>query len=572
MRMNTIFGDMTLRGLMLLICMFSINELSIGQNYIPNSGFESLDNPPGTNANLPESYAGYYLTDGTIFSPIGMDLRDWYARYDIGIYQGAVGGIQYIVDEDSDDFVCGDNPGMSDGNYVVLQDCIDEGLNLFGVGILQAPIDDDLQLSEGEKFVISYNFRLTRNATEYIGQSNSPGASHDVFIAEDPDPSYVNDVYRYEISDPWERLDEIYENYGNSWYREHVAFERHSDIDPEFLTLAAVTGATAFDNVRLRKCSSFQPSIDPRLWISAYTLDMDPIVKLDLSSVTDGLVNHYDVVEVDEHGVPVTGGDLGYRLHKYWKVKNADVVTLNGTSDREAFHLRCGRYYRVGIYLYNACTYSNSTIVHRYIYLPCVGEPAPGDMSMDLTVDECIISFCDDGSYSYQPGSINAAVSGGTWPFEYYFNDEGPIGGPGPNRSFSFPQPGLYSVRVVDANGLEVEEQLEIVTCLPDFDNDCLVGDGDKEKDNTRAKSADGLIDYRIGPNPFDEDFTIAINNVTDETIRYVIHDVRGAMMDRGTIDHQIHKVVKTSDWHAGVYFIHVYSGDQRLTKKIIKL
>jgi|GEM_PF-6451587 len=107
MRMNTIFGDMTLRGLMLLICMFSINELSIGQNYIPNSGFESLDNPPGTNANLPESYAGYYLTDGTIFSPIGMDLRDWYARYDIGIYQGAVGGIQYIVDEDSDDFVCG---------------------------------------------------------------------------------------------------------------------------------------------------------------------------------------------------------------------------------------------------------------------------------------------------------------------------------------------------------------------------------------------------------------------------------------------------------------------------------
>ncbi len=88
-----------------------------------------------------------------------------------------------------------------------------------------------------------------------------------------------------------------------------------------------------------------------------------------------------------------------------------------------------------------------------------------------------------------------------------------------------------------------------------------------------------GIVDFEVEksiniyPNPFTDYLVIDINQVLfNSTFEFTIYNNSGQIIDQAYINLSNHKVIKTSDYPPGLYYIHLKeAGKNGIWKKLIK-
>jgi hypothetical protein len=88
-----------------------------------------------------------------------------------------------------------------------------------------------------------------------------------------------------------------------------------------------------------------------------------------------------------------------------------------------------------------------------------------------------------------------------------------------------------------------------------------------------------GIVDFEVEksiniyPNPFTDYLVIDINQMfINSTFEFTIYNISGRLIDQSYINLSSHKVIKTSDYSSGLYYIHLKeTGKNGIWKKLIK-
>ncbi len=162
----------------------------------------------------------------------------------------------------------------------------------------------------------------------------------------------------------------------------------------------------------------------------------------------------------------------------------------------------------------------------------------------------------DETGVDLNNGTISVNVSGGTPVYTYEWTDpDGDVVSTQEDPT-NLP-PGDYTLMVTDANGCE--------RSLATFVNiDEYVG---------IAELSNGLS-IKVSPNPTMGEFTLNMTGLSGEKVSFMITDAQGRLVQEVELGNRsgenLHRVDLTPQ-SAGVYFLHLFIGEQQTTVKVIK-